>query len=138
MPSSTPLWTPPNPPLQYPSAPPTSAFGTGPIAVQRPIPPDPSSSFETRVPRRVALFTETFLPRVDGIVNTLCWMLRGLVEAGLAPLVVAPNRNTAAVPRTPGIRASAPPPSPLPRVRPSLLRPRVLPPAAALHAHTHP
>ena len=43
---------------------------------------------------RVAIFTETFLPRVDGIVNTLKWSLRGLVEAGWEPLVVAPAGNT--------------------------------------------
>ena len=42
---------------------------------------------------RVAIFTETFLPRVDGIVNTLKWSLRGLVEAGWEPLVVAPAGN---------------------------------------------
>ena len=46
----------------------------------------------------MAIFTETFLPRVDGIVNTLGWVLRGLVEAGVEPLVVAPGGNTAAFP----------------------------------------
>jgi hypothetical protein len=45
-------------------------------------------------PRRVVFFTETYLPRVDGIVNTLTWMLRKLVAAGAEPLVVAPNGNT--------------------------------------------
>jgi glycosyltransferase involved in cell wall biosynthesis len=47
---------------------------------------------------RVAIFTETFLPRVDGIVNTLKWSLRGLVEAGWQPLVVAPQGNTQTLP----------------------------------------
>jgi glycosyltransferase involved in cell wall biosynthesis len=47
---------------------------------------------------RVAIFTETFLPRVDGIVNTLKWSLRGLVEAGWQPLVVAPHGNTQTLP----------------------------------------
>lgn len=48
--------------------------------------------------RRVVIFTETFLPRVDGIVNTLKWSLRGLVEAGWEPLVVAPAGNTGTLP----------------------------------------
>jgi glycosyltransferase involved in cell wall biosynthesis len=47
---------------------------------------------------RVVVFTETFLPRVDGIVNTLKWSLRGLVEAGWEPLVVAPAGNTQSMP----------------------------------------
>lgn len=47
---------------------------------------------------RVAIFTETFLPRVDGIVNTLKWTLHGLVEDGWEPMVVAPAGNTGAVP----------------------------------------
>jgi len=44
--------------------------------------------------RRVAIFTETFLPRVDGIVNTLRWTLRGLGAAGWEAMVVAPAGNT--------------------------------------------
>lgn len=47
---------------------------------------------------RVAIFTETFLPRVDGIVNTLKWSLHGLVEQGWEPLVVAPAGNTQTLP----------------------------------------
>jgi glycosyltransferase involved in cell wall biosynthesis len=47
---------------------------------------------------RVAIFTETFVPRGDGIVNTLKWSLRGLVEAGWQPLVVAPQGNTETLP----------------------------------------
>jgi glycosyltransferase involved in cell wall biosynthesis len=47
---------------------------------------------------RVAIFTETFLPRVDGIVNTLKWTLSGLVEADWEPLVVAPSGNTQTLP----------------------------------------
>jgi hypothetical protein len=63
-----------------------------------PRPGDPWADPNGVWPRRVAIFTETFLPRVDGIVNTLCWVLRGLVEAGVEPLVVAPGGNTAAFP----------------------------------------
>ena len=47
---------------------------------------------------RIVFFTETFLPRVDGIVNTLKWALRGLVDAGWEPLVVAPTGNTQTLP----------------------------------------
>ncbi len=48
--------------------------------------------------QRVAVFTETFLPRIDGIVNTLTWALLGLVEAGWHPLVIAPAGNTQPLP----------------------------------------
>jgi glycosyltransferase involved in cell wall biosynthesis len=48
--------------------------------------------------QRVAVFTETFLPRVDGIVNTLKWSLQGLVEAGWEPMVIAPAGNTQSMP----------------------------------------
>src|SRR5215216_6550482 len=98
MPSLLPLWTPPPPALQHPSTPPIATLPTSPSSRQSPIRPAPSSSFEARLPRRVALITETFLPRVDGIVNTLCWTLRGLVEAGCEPLVVAPRGNTSLLP----------------------------------------
>ncbi|HEY2592668.1 MAG TPA: glycosyltransferase, partial [Chloroflexota bacterium] len=46
----------------------------------------------------MAVFTETFLPRIDGIVNTLKWTLLGLVEAGWEPLVIAPAGNTQSLP----------------------------------------
>lgn len=49
-------------------------------------------------PRRVVFFTETYLPRVDGIVNTLTWALKGLVRAGWEPLVIAPSGNTGGLP----------------------------------------
>lgn len=48
--------------------------------------------------RRVAIFTETFLPRVDGIVNTLKWALQGLVQAKWEPLVIAPAGNAHTLP----------------------------------------
>lgn len=44
--------------------------------------------------KRIVIFTETFLPRVDGIVNTLRWILNGVVAAGWEPMVVAPAGNT--------------------------------------------
>src|SRR5262245_21755264 len=116
MPSTTPLWSPGlsatpmlaragsaalAPAVAPPLAPPVSLgrAATAPIPpLLRPVPSDAGASLESRLPRRVALFTETFLPRVDGIVNTLCWTLRGLVEAGCEPLVVAPRGNTALMP----------------------------------------
>jgi len=39
---------------------------------------------------RIAFFTETFLPKVDGIVNTLCHLLDHLAELGHASLLFAP------------------------------------------------
>ncbi len=40
---------------------------------------------------RIALFAETFLPKVDGIVNTLCRLLEFLQREGIEALVFAPN-----------------------------------------------
>lgn len=40
---------------------------------------------------RIALFTETFLPKVDGIVNTLCHVLDYLAECGHESLLFAPE-----------------------------------------------
>jgi phosphatidylinositol alpha 1,6-mannosyltransferase len=40
---------------------------------------------------RIAIFTETFLPKVDGIVNTLCHLLEHLVVRGHQALVFAPE-----------------------------------------------
>jgi glycosyltransferase involved in cell wall biosynthesis len=73
----------------------------------------------------VALFTETFLPRVDGIVNTLCWTLRGLVEAGCEPLVVAPRGNTALMPGVHVIGATSMPFPLYPEVRLALMGPGI-------------
>jgi len=39
---------------------------------------------------RVALFTETFLPKVDGIVNTLCRLLDHFARRGIESLLFAP------------------------------------------------
>ncbi len=39
---------------------------------------------------RIALFTETFLPRVDGITNTLCHLLRYLDDRAHTALLFAP------------------------------------------------
>ena len=112
MPSLLPLRTP-----LPPTLPPPSPLEPGPIH------PAPGSRFEDRLPRRVALFTETFLPRVDGIVNTLCWTLRGLVEAGCEPLVVAPRGNTALIPGVHVIGATSMPFPLYPEVRLALMGP---------------
>lgn len=40
---------------------------------------------------RIALFTETFLPKVDGIVNTLCHLLDHLARRGHESIVFAPS-----------------------------------------------
>lgn len=40
---------------------------------------------------RIAIFTEVFLPKVDGIVNTLCHLLEHLASQGHQALVIAPH-----------------------------------------------
>ncbi|MAU09501.1 MAG: glycosyl transferase [Anaerolineaceae bacterium] len=40
---------------------------------------------------RVVIFTETFLPKLDGIVSVVCLLLDHLVEHGVEPIVVAPR-----------------------------------------------
>lgn len=40
---------------------------------------------------RIALFTETFLPSVDGVVNTLCHLLEHLAETGHESILFAPE-----------------------------------------------
>lgn len=44
---------------------------------------------------RIALFTETFLPKVDGIVNTLCYLLEHLAERGHESILFAPTSTSA-------------------------------------------
>lgn len=40
---------------------------------------------------RVAVFTETFLPKVDGIVTVICLLLDHLAERGIETVIVAPK-----------------------------------------------
>jgi len=40
---------------------------------------------------RIALFTETFLPRVEGVTNTLCRLLEHLAARGHQSLLFAPK-----------------------------------------------
>lgn len=40
---------------------------------------------------RIAIFTETFLPKWDGIANTLCYLLEHLAKRGHASLMFAPE-----------------------------------------------
>jgi len=54
---------------------------------------------------RVALFTETFLPKVDGIVTVVCLLLDHLAERGIESVIVAPKlgevdhyKNTRVIP----------------------------------------
>jgi phosphatidylinositol alpha 1,6-mannosyltransferase len=42
---------------------------------------------------RIAFFTETFLPKIDGIVNTLCHLLTYLAQHGHESLLFAPEGN---------------------------------------------
>lgn len=54
---------------------------------------EPTALQEER-PLRVALFTERFLPKIDGIVTRLCHTIRHLRAAGLEVLVIAPEGVT--------------------------------------------
>lgn len=51
---------------------------------------DSRQRFTLPPPMRIALFTETFIPKVDGIVTTLCQTIRQLRRLGYEVLVVAP------------------------------------------------
>lgn len=50
---------------------------------------------------RIALVTETFLPKIDGIVNTLCHLLEHLGARGHETLLLAPEGGPAYFARTP-------------------------------------
>jgi len=50
---------------------------------------------------RIALLTETFLPKVDGIVNTLCHLLEYLAARGHQSLLIAPAGGPANFAATP-------------------------------------
>jgi len=58
---------------------------------------------------RIALFSEVFLPKVDGIVNTLCRLLDHLQQRGHASLLIAPEGGPDTYASTPviGVEASA-------------------------------
>lgn len=52
---------------------------------------------------RTAFFTETFLPKIDGIVNTLCYLLDYLATRGHASLLFAPDGGPDQYAKTPVI-----------------------------------
>jgi glycosyltransferase involved in cell wall biosynthesis len=52
---------------------------------------------------RVAIFTETFLPKVDGIVNTLCHLLDHLARHDHQSILFAPEGGPEKYARTPVI-----------------------------------
>lgn len=82
-------------------------------------------SSDSERPLRIAFFTETFLPRVDGTVTRLCQTVRQLRQMGHAVLIVAPEGGIgdyegAAIHGVPGF------PFPLyPEVKLSIPRPAV-------------
>lgn len=53
---------------------------------------------------RIAIFTETFLPKIDGIVNTLCYLLEHLALRGHQSLLFAPDDDATQYASTPIIR----------------------------------
>lgn len=55
---------------------------------------------------RIALFTETFLPNIDGVVNTLCHLLDYLPQHGHESLLFAPMGETTQYAQTPIVRFS--------------------------------
>jgi glycosyltransferase involved in cell wall biosynthesis len=50
-----------------------------------------SAAYDSERPLRIAIITETFLPKIDGIVTRLCHTLRHLRAMGHTVLVVAPR-----------------------------------------------
>ncbi len=52
---------------------------------------------------RVALFTETFLPKIDGIVTVVCLLLDHLTKRGIETVVVAPKMGVEKYKETPVI-----------------------------------
>lgn len=56
-----------------------------------PLPETSSPVPKSAAPLRVALFTETFLPRIDGTVTRLCHTIRHLRSMGHEVLVIAPR-----------------------------------------------
>ncbi|MGQ9839971.1 MAG: glycosyltransferase family 4 protein [Anaerolineae bacterium] len=58
---------------------------------------------------RVALFTETFLPKTDGIVNTLCHVLDHLARRGHTSVLFAPSGGPGHYAQTPVIGLTAVP-----------------------------
>jgi len=67
---------------------------------------------------RVAVVTESFLPHVDGVTNTVCRVLEHLEAEGHQALVVAPSPGARAAGKAPRVYAGAPvlwaPSAPLP------------------------
>lgn len=53
---------------------------------------------------RIAIFTETFLPKWDGVANTLCYLLEHLATRGHASLMFAPRPSPHRHAATPIIR----------------------------------
>lgn len=58
---------------------------------------------------RVVLFTETFLPKIDGIVTVVCLLIDHLEKRGIQTAVVAPNRGITHYKNTPIIGTTAVP-----------------------------
>src|SRR5271169_6478594 len=54
-----------------------------------------SATIRSEQTLRIALFTETFLPRIDGTVTRLCHTIRYLRKAGHTVLVIAPEGGPA-------------------------------------------
>ena len=51
------------------------------------------NGFSQGIAMRVALFTENFLPKVDGIVTVLCLLLDHLATRGIQTVIVTSDRG---------------------------------------------
>ena len=83
-----------------------------------------SAAPDAERPLRIAIITETFLPKIDGIVTRLCHTLRYLRAAGHEVLVVAP-RGVEEFEGTPVHGVSAIPFPPYPDLKLAVPRPSV-------------
>ena len=72
---------------------------------------------------RVALFTETFLPKIDGIVTVICLLLDHLEKRGIETVIVAPKMGVERYNATPiiGVRGITMPLYPELRIGPPTL-----------------
>jgi glycosyltransferase involved in cell wall biosynthesis len=76
-------------------------------------------------PLRIAIFTETFLPKVDGIVSVLCLMLRRLQEHGHQVILFGPSGGPQEFAGAEIVGVKGPPLPLYPELRISVPHPRV-------------
>src|SRR5215469_10633737 len=90
----------------------------------------PNTASESPHPLRIAFFTETFLPRIDGTVTRMCHTIRHLRRLGHELLIVAPKSEVTEFEGTrvvgvPGIRFPLYPELKVSPPHPSIAKPLV-------------